>query len=152
MSKVRTCLWFDGKGAAAAEFYVSLIPGSAIETDYEKGAEPLMVDFHLSGVPYLALNGGLHYLASPAASIMVMAKDQEETDRLWDALIADGGEESRCAWCIDRFGVSWQVVPEALVRTVGGPDREGAARATQAMLQMSKIYIATLEAAYAGQA
>ena len=151
MSKVRTCLWFDGKGAAAAEFYVSLIPGSAIETDYEKGTEPLMVNFHLAGVPYPALNGGPHYQASPAASIMVMTKDQEETDRLWDALIADGGEESRCAWCVDRFGVSWQVVPEALVRTVGGPDREGAARATQAMLQMSKIDIATLEAAYAGE-
>jgi predicted 3-demethylubiquinone-9 3-methyltransferase (glyoxalase superfamily) len=151
MSKVRTCLWFDGNGAAAAEFYVSLIPGSAIETDYEKGTEPLMVNFHLAGVPYLALNGGPHYQASPAASIMVMTEDQEETDRLWDALIADGGKESRCAWCVDRFGVSWQVVPKALLRTVGGPDREGSARATQAMLQMSKIDIATLEAAYTGK-
>ena len=150
MSKVRTCLWYDGNGAAAAEFYVTLIPGSAIETDYERGTEPLMVNFHLAGVPYLALNGGPHYKATPAASIMVMTKDQEETDRLWDALIADGGEESRCAWCIDRFGISWQVVPEQLLATVGGPDPEGANRATQAMLQMSKIDIATLEAAYNG--
>ena len=151
MSKIRTCLWYDGNGAEAAEFYVSLIPGSAIETNYEKGTEPLMVNFHLAGVPYLALNGGPHYKASPAASIMVMTKDQEETDRLWYALTADGGAESRCAWCVDRFGVSWQVVPEALPRTVGGPDPDGAARATQAMLQMSKIDIATLEAAYAGE-
>ena len=151
MSKVRICLWFDGKGAAAAEFYVSLIAGSAIETDYQKGTEPLMVNFHLAGVPYLALNGGPHYQASPAASIMVMTEDQAETDSLWSALTADGGQESRCAWCVDRFGVSWQVVPKALLRTVGGPDPEGSARATKAMSAMSKIDIATLEAAYAGE-
>lgn len=151
MSKVRTCLWFDGNGAEAAEFYVGLIPGSAIESEYLTGTEPLMVQFHLAGVPYLALNGGDHYKLTPAASIMVMTKDQAETDTLWNALIADGGAESRCAWCVDRFGVSWQVVPEALPRTVGGPDPEGAARATKAMMEMSKIDIATLEAAYAGK-
>lgn len=150
MSKVRTCLWYDGNGAAAAEFYVSLIPNSAIETDYEPGTEPLLVYFHLDGVPYLALNGGDHYQLSPAASIMVMTNDQDETDRLWDALTADGGKESRCAWCIDRFGMSWQVVPEQLLQTVGGPDPEGAKRATEAMQQMAKIDIAALEAAYAG--
>ena len=150
MSKIRTCLWFDGNGAAAAEFYVGLIPGSAIETSYQEGTEPLMVNFHLAGVPYLALNGGPQYKASPAASIMVMTRDQAETDRLWTALVADGGAESRCAWCVDRFGVSWQVVPEALLRTVGGPNPDGAARATQAMMQMTKIDIAALEAAYAG--
>ena len=152
MSKIRTCLWYDGNGAEAAEFYVSLIPGSVVETQYEKDRPPLLIYFHLASVPYVAMNGGPMYQASPAASIMVMTKDQEETDRLWDALIADGGREHRCAWCVDRFGVSWQVVPEALPRTVGGSDPEGAARATQAMLQMSKIDIATLEAAYAGEA
>ncbi len=152
MSNLRTCLWFDGNGAAAAEFYVGLIPGSAIETQSAKGTEPLMVHFHLAGVPYVALNGGPHHALSPAASIMVMTHDQDETDRLWHALIADGGKESRCAWCVDRFGMSWQVVPEALPRTVGGTDPQGAARATKAMLEMSKIDIAALEAAYRGDA
>lgn len=150
MSRIRTCLWFDGNGAAAARFYVSLIPGSAIEGDLADGDEPLMVNFHLDGVPYLALNGGDHYKATPAASIMVTTQDQAETDRLWSALIADGGAESHCAWCVDRFGVSWQVVPQALPGLVGGPDPAGAKRATAAMLQMRKIDIAALEAAYHG--
>jgi predicted 3-demethylubiquinone-9 3-methyltransferase (glyoxalase superfamily) len=151
MSKVRTCLWFDGNGAAAAQFYVSLLPNSVIETEYPAGTEPLMVNFRLDGVPYVALNGGAHYALTPAASIMVMTKDQAETDRIWDALVTGGGTESRCAWCVDRFGVSWQVVPEALPRTVGGPDPEGAARATKAMMGMTKIDIAALERAYAGE-
>jgi predicted 3-demethylubiquinone-9 3-methyltransferase (glyoxalase superfamily) len=152
MSNVQTCLWFDGNGAAAAEFYVGLIPGSSIETTYAEGTEPLMVAFNLAGVPYVALNGGSHYALTPAASIMVMTKDQAETDHLWDALVADGGSEGRCAWCVDRFGVSWQIVPEALPRTVGGTDPDGATRATKAMMEMTKIDIAALEAAYAGRA
>ncbi len=152
MSKVRTCLWFDGTAEAAARLYVSLIPGSAIEDTIGADAEgrPLMVNFQLAGVPYQGLNGGDMYKLSPAASIQVITEDQAETDRLWAALIADGGAESRCAWCVDRFGVSWQVVPRQLMATVGGPDPEGARRATQAMLGMSKIDIAALEAAYRG--
>lgn len=150
MGKIRTCFWMNGNGAEAARFYVSLIEGSAIEGDLPDGAEPLIVNFHLAGVPYMILNGGPHYELTPAASIMVSTTDQAETDRLWETLIADGGKESRCAWCVDRFGVSWQVVPEALPRTVGGPDPEGAKRATAAMLEMGKIDIAALEAAYQG--
>ncbi|SEV99107.1 3-demethylubiquinone-9 3-methyltransferase [Cognatiyoonia koreensis] len=150
MSKIRTCLWFESRGAEAAHFYTSLIPGSAVEDDIAPDAEPLLVNFHLAGVPYLALNGGPHYKLNPAASIMVMTEDQAETDMLWKALIADGGAESQCAWCVDRFGVSWQVVPKALPATVGGPDTAGAKRATDAMMQMTKIDIATLEAAYRG--
>ena len=151
MGPLRTCLWFNGNGAAAARFYTGLIPNSAIEGDLAEGAEPLMVNFHLDGVPYMALNGGDLYPQTPAASIMVTTEDQAETDALWEALIADGGRESRCAWCVDRFGVSWQVVPKDLPKYVGGPDREGATRATQAMLAMNKIDIAALKAAYEGR-
>jgi predicted 3-demethylubiquinone-9 3-methyltransferase (glyoxalase superfamily) len=152
MSKVRTCLWYDDNAEEAARFYVSLIPGSKIESTTGATAEgkPLMVNFSLAGVPYQALNGGPTYTHSPAVSISVVTEDQAETDRLWEALIADGGAESRCAWCVDRFGLSWQVVPRALMATVGGPDPDGSARATEAMLSMSKIDIAELEAAYNG--
>ncbi|MBV7379001.1 VOC family protein [Maritimibacter dapengensis] len=151
MSKIRTCLWYDGVAEEAAQFYVDLIPDSGIEhvTPGPEG-RALLVNFHLAGVPYQALNGGPTYELSPAASIAVMTEDQDETDRLWNALVADGGQESRCAWCIDRFGMSWQVVPKDLPRYVGGPDREAAGRATQAMLKMNKIIIADLKAAYDG--
>lgn len=152
MAKVRTCLWFDGTAEEAARFYVSLIPGSGVEAVMGRTPEgkALMVNFHLAGTSYQALNGGPQYKASPAASIAVSAADQAETDRLWAALVADGGAEGQCAWCTDRFGVSWQVVPAALAATVGGADPEGAARATRAMLAMGKIDIAALEAAYRG--
>jgi predicted 3-demethylubiquinone-9 3-methyltransferase (glyoxalase superfamily) len=151
MDGVRTCLWFDGQAEEAARFYVALIDGSEIESvSPGPNGKALMVNLKIGDVPYLFLNGGPMYALSPATSIMVMTEDQAETDHLWDALIADGGAESRCAWCVDRFGVSWQVVPKALPRTVGGPDREGAARATQAMMGMGKIDIAALEAAYRG--
>lgn len=152
MTSLRTCLWFDGTAEAAAHFYVSLIPGSEIEGVIGRTAEgrPLMVNFRLAGVPYQGLNGGAMYRLSPAVSIQIVTEDQAETDRLWAALIADGGAESRCAWCTDRFGMSWQVVPRQLMATVGGPDPVGAARATQAVMAMGKIDIAALEAAYAG--
>lgn len=152
MSKVRTCLWYDGNGHEAAAFYVSLIPGSDVtgEMGRTQPGAPLMVNFHLAGVPYQALNGGPTFTASPAASIAVTTEDQDETDRLWAALTSDGGAESRCAWCVDRFGISWQIVPKDLPRYVGGPDREGARRATEAMMGMTKIDIAALRAAYEG--
>jgi predicted 3-demethylubiquinone-9 3-methyltransferase (glyoxalase superfamily) len=97
------------------------------------------------------LNGGPQYKLSPAASIVVRTADQAETDTLWNALLADGGEESRCAWLTDRFGVSWQVVPDALSRLLGAKDREAAGRAMQAMMQMGKIDIAALESAFRGE-
>ncbi len=148
MSTIRTCLWMTSGGLEAAKFYVSLIDGSGIEGDFAADAAPMMVNFHLAGVPYMILNGGPHHALTPAASIMVMTKDQSETDRLWAALTGDGGSEGRCGWCVDRFGVSWQIIPEALPRTVGGSDPAGAKRATDAMIQMGKIDIAALEAAY----
>lgn len=152
MSKIKTCLWFDTAAEDAARFYVDLIPNSEIVSIVPgPQGRALMVDFHLDGIPYQALNGGPLYEHTPAASIVVMTQDQDETDRLWAALTSEGGSEGRCAWCIDRFGVSWQVVPRDLPKYVGGRDREGAGRATQAMLKMNKIDIQTLKNAYEGK-
>jgi predicted 3-demethylubiquinone-9 3-methyltransferase (glyoxalase superfamily) len=149
---VRTCLWFDGIGEQAAELYVTLLPDSRIETVSrpEPGKPALVVDLSLAGTPYMFLNGGPQYEQSPAASIAVRTADQAETDRLWDALLADGGVESMCGWLTDRFGVSWQIVPDDLPRLIGADDRAAAQRAMQAMFQMKKIDIAALEAAFRG--
>jgi len=108
-AKVRTCLWFDGNGHEAAEFYVSLLPDSYIENVVhpKPGEPPLVVEFTLAGAPMMILNGGPQFTHSEAASISVLAKDQEETDRLWSALTAGGGTESMCAWLKDKYGVSW---------------------------------------------
>ena len=151
-ASVRTCLWFDGQGEEAARFYVSLLPGSAIEGVHRPGSDgpALIVEFSLAGAPYMALNGGPQYTHTPAASISVSTEDQETTDRLWAALTADGGRESRCGWLVDRFGVSWQIVPRAVGRLLGDADREAAGRAQAAMLQMRKLDIAAMEAAFRG--
>lgn len=151
-SKVRTCLWFESGGEEAANFYVSLLPDSRIESVYRPAAEgpALVVAFRLGGAPYQALNGGPHYSLSPAVSISVATQDQAETDRLWEALLQDGGSESQCGWLTDRFGLSWQVVPEILPRLLQDPDREAANRAMQAMLSMRRIDIAKLQAAFEG--
>lgn len=148
-AKVRTCLWFDQNGHEAAEFYVSLLPDSFVETkvNTEPGNPPLVVEFTLAGTPYMILNGGPMYKPTPAASISVLTKDQAETDALWGRLLADGGKESMCGWLTDRYGVSWQIVPDALPRLLGSPDEAAAGRAREAMLQMRKIDIAQLEAA-----
>lgn len=149
-SKVRTCLWFHAHGLEAAEFYVSLLPWSAVDAVYPHGNpdDPMVVEFTLHGSPMMILTAGPHFTLTPAASISVLTQDQSETDRLWAALIADGGAESQCGWLTDRWGVSWQIVPEALPRMLGAPDRHAAGRAQAAMMTMSKIDIATLEAAF----
>ena len=151
--KVRTCLWFNSQGEEAARFYVSLLPDSRIETVSRPNTNgpALTVDFTLAGAPYQALNGGPMYPQTPAASIAVVTKDQAETDTLWAALVADGGEAGQCGWLTDRFGVSWQIVPERLLEMLGAPDRAAAARANDAMLQMGKIDVAALEAAFRGE-
>lgn len=148
--KIRTCLWFDGNGEEAANHYVSLLPGSTIQSVSrpEPGKPALVVELSLAGAPYMFLNGGPRYKQTPAASIAVRTADQVETDRLWNALLAGGGEESMCGWLMDRFGVSWQIVPAALPSMLGADDREAAGRALQAMLRMKKIDIAALEAAF----
>ena len=150
--KVRTCLWFDSRGEEAARFYVSLLPDSRIETVSrpEPGGPALTVDFTLAGAPYQVLNGGPLYPQTPAASISVLTKDQAETDALWSALVADGGEAGQCGWLTDRFGVSWQIVPERLLEMLGARDRAAAERAQQVMLKMGKIEIAALESAFRG--
>ncbi|PDV98828.1 VOC family protein [Candidatus Chloroploca asiatica] len=144
-SSVAVCLWYDSNAEEAARFYTSLLPNSAILS-----VSPVMVTFTLDGVPFQALNGGPQFKPTEAASIAVTTKDQQETDYLWSALTADGGEEGQCAWLKDRFGVSWQIVPQILSKLLGSPDRQAANRATQAMLQMSKIDIETLESAFNG--
>lgn len=151
-AKVKTCLWFDTQGEEAARFYVSLLPDSRIDSVFRPTPDgpPLVVEFTLAGTPYLVLNGGPQFRHTEAASISVRTKDQAETDRLWAALTADGGEENRCGWLKDRFGLSWQIVPEAFPRLLSDPDRAAADRAMQAMMKMIKLDIAALEAAFRG--
>ncbi len=150
---VRTCLWFESDGHRAAAFYVSLLPGSRLETevDLDVREAPLVVEFNLAGTPYTILTAGPHFQPSPAASIFVSTPDQAETDRLWTALTTNGGSESRCGWLVDRWGVSWQIVPRALRRLLGSPDRVAAERARVAMMAMTRIDVAALEAAHRGE-
>lgn len=150
--KVRTCLWFDNQGEEAAKFYVSLLPDSRIETVSRPNPDrpALVVEFTLAGTPYMTLNGGPHYEMTPAASISVLTQNQEETDRLWTALTADGGAESMCGWLTDRYGVSWQIIPETLSRLMMSSDKVAAQRVQKAMMEMRKIDVAALEAAFRG--
>lgn len=134
--KVTPFLWFDNNAEEAARFYVSLFPRSAITS-----SSPMSVTFELDGRPYFALNGGPTYRLSPAFSLYVSCKDQAEIDHFWNALLSDGGEPSRCGWLVDRFGLSWQVIPEELPRIISNP------RGLQAMLEMTKIDLAALRAA-----
>ncbi len=155
-AKVRTCLWFHGKGEEAARFYVSLLPDSRIDSVWKspsdtpsgKAGTVIVVDFTLAGTPYQILNGGPMYTLTEAASISVLTEDQAETDRLWAALTADGGAPIQCGWLKDRYGVCWQIVPQALPRMLNDPDRAAADRAMQAMMEMVKIDIAALEVAF----
>jgi predicted 3-demethylubiquinone-9 3-methyltransferase (glyoxalase superfamily) len=150
--KVRTCLWFHTGGVEAAKFYVSLLADSRIDSvmDHGNADDPMVVEFTLGGAPMMILTAGPHFTLTPAASISVLTKDQAETDRLWAALLAGGGKESMCGWLEDRFGVSWQIVPEVMPRLFHDPDRAAAGRAREAMLTMRKIDIAAIEAAFAG--
>jgi predicted 3-demethylubiquinone-9 3-methyltransferase (glyoxalase superfamily) len=159
MSKISPCLWFDGEAEEAAKLYVSLLPDSRIENIQKntidgpsgKAGSVLVVDFTLAGQRFMALNGGRRFEYTHAVSFKIDCEDQAEVDRLWDALSADGGSVERCGWLKDRYGVSWQIVPKALVQYLGGPDRAGAQRAMQAMLQMVKLDIAGLKQAYEGK-
>lgn len=151
-SKVRTCLWFEKGGREAAEFYVSLLPNSTMDSvvDHHNPEDPMVVEFTLAGAPMMILTAGPHYKLTPAASISVLTKDQQETDDLWSKLLQNGGEESQCGWLTDRFGVSWQIVPEVLPRLINQEDKVAGKRVQEAMMQMRKIDIATIEAASTG--
>jgi len=151
MTTITPFLWFDGNGLEAAQYYVSVIPGSRItdvsrygpDTPGEEGAV-MTVSFELAGRPFTALNGGPQYKFTEAFSLMVSAADQEEVDRYTELLTADGGEVGPCGWVKDRFGLSWQVTPDALLGLLSDPDPVRANAAMQAMLGMMKIDIQAL--------
>jgi predicted 3-demethylubiquinone-9 3-methyltransferase (glyoxalase superfamily) len=149
MGGVAVCLWCDGDAEAAAELYVSLVPDSAITEVFRQNGKALMVHFTLAGQRFQALNGGPMYKHTPAASIVVPCATQADIDRVWDGLL-DGGSAMQCGWLTDRYGVSWQVLPESLGRFIGDPDPARAGRAMAAMLQMVKLDIGGLEAAWRG--
>ncbi|HEY9235717.1 MULTISPECIES: VOC family protein [Phenylobacterium] len=158
MQKIHPFLWFDGQAEEAAKLYCSLFPNSKMGkvTRYPPGSyggmdgQVMTVEFELSGQPITGLNGGPAFKFNEAVSFSVACEDQAEVDRYWNALTADGGEESQCGWLKDRFGFSWQIVPTVLAELVGDPDPEKARRANQAMLGMKKLDIAALKAAHAG--
>ena len=155
--KIVPCQWFDGEAEAATAFYVSLLPDSRItavnrspvDTPSGPAGSVLTVQFVLAGREYLALNGGPNFRFTEAVSFMVMTEDQAETDRLWDALTADGGRENACGWLKDRWGLSWQITPRRLVELTTDPDPARAKAAMQAMMEMIKIDVAALERAVA---
>jgi predicted 3-demethylubiquinone-9 3-methyltransferase (glyoxalase superfamily) len=156
MQGISTFLWFEDRAFEAARFYVSVFPNSRIIGDevfhderQGKEKDVPIVSFELDGRPFSAINGGPVFAFTPAISFVISCDDQAEVDRYWERL-TDGGEESMCGWLIDRFGVSWQVVPVELPELIAGPDADGAARATSAMLQMRKLDLEMLRAAYAG--
>ena len=159
MEKLTTCLWFDrGQARNAAEFYASVFPDSrvghaedsAADNPSTRAGEEITVEFTVLGQPFIGLNGGPAFKPNEAVSFMVLTEDQEETDRYWNAIVGNGGEESQCGWCRDRWGFSWQITPRALIEATTDPDRAAAKRAMEAMLGMQKIDIAAIEAARRG--
>ena len=157
-SKNTICLWYDGTAVDAANFYAKTFPDSAVGAvhrapgdypDGKKGAV-LTVEFTVAGIPCIGLNGGPQFKHNEAFSFQIATDDQAETDRLWNAIIKGGGQESMCGWCKDRWGLNWQITPRALIAAVTDPDQAVAKRAFDAMMKMRKIDIAAIEAARAG--
>lgn len=155
VSKNTVCLWFNGTAVEAAQFYAETFPDSWVgavhraPSDYPAGKEGdvLMVEFTVAGIPCIGLNGGPGVEHNIAFSFQVATDDQAETDRLWDAIVGNGGQASQCSWCRDKWGISWQIAPRVLTDAVSSPDRAVAKRAFEAMMQMEKIDIAAIEAA-----
>lgn len=158
MPTITPNLWFDGQAEEAARFWTSIFPDSRIDRVNRSPAEfpsgrkgdVVTVDFTLSGQPFTGINGGPEFTFDEAISFLIDCQDQAEVDHYWDALLADGGEPGPCGWLKDRYGVSWQVVPRRLQEMVNSDDAAAAERATLAMLHMSKLDVAELEAAYRG--
>jgi 2-polyprenyl-6-hydroxyphenyl methylase/3-demethylubiquinone-9 3-methyltransferase len=157
-AKNTICLWYDGDAEAAARFYAATFPDSSVGAvqrapgDFPSGktGDVLTVEFTVMGIPCLGLNGGPAFKHNEAFSFQVATVDQEETDRYWNAIVGNGGQESACGWCTDQWGLSWQITPIALTNAITDPDRAAAQRAFEAMMQMSKIDIAAIEAAVQG--
>ncbi|WP_050478175.1 VOC family protein [Herbaspirillum rhizosphaerae] len=158
LSKNTICLWYDGAALDAATFYAATFPDSAVGAvhrapgDYPAGKEGniLTVEFTVMGIPCLGLNGGPAFRHNEAFSFQVATDSQEETDRLWNAIVDNGGQESACGWCKDKWGLSWQISPRVLIAGVTDPDQAAAKRVFQAMMGMKKIDIAAIEAARRG--
>ena len=158
--KMTTCLWFDkGEARRAAEFYASVFPDSHVggamkaPSDFPSGQEDdeLMVDFTVLGRSFVGLNGGPNFKPNEAVSFMVITENQEETDRYWNAIVGNGGQESACGWCKDQWGFSWQITPRILLEANNSPEKAAAKRSFEAMMTMGKIDIARIEAALKGE-
>ena len=156
--KKTLCIWYNGTALEAAQFYAQTFPDSAVGTifrapgDYPAGKEGdvLTVAFTVMGIPCIGLNGGPEFKHSEAFSFQVATDDQAETDRLWNAIVNNGGRESACGWCKDKWGLSWQITPRVLTDAMAHPDRSVARRAFEAMMTMGKIDVARIEAAVRG--
>ena len=157
-AKNTICLWYDGGAEDAARFYAKTFPDSSVGAvhrapgDFPDGkqGDVLTVEFTVLGIPCLGLNGGPAFKPDEAFSFQIATEDQEETDRYWNAIVGNGGEESACGWCKDKWGLSWQITPTALMQAISDPDPTAARRAFDAMMQMHKIDIAAIEAARRG--
>lgn len=157
-NKNTLCLWYDGTALDAATFYAQTFPDSVVNAvhhapgDFPSGrqGDVLTVDFTVVGIPCIGLNGGPAFKHSEAFSFQIATEDQDETDRLWNAIVGNGGEESACGWCRDKWGLSWQITPRVLTETVTSKDPAVAKRAFEAMMTMRKIDVAAIEAAVRG--
>lgn len=157
-SKNTVCLWYDGAAEEAARFYADIFPDTTVTAihhapaDYPSGKEGdvLLVEFTVMGIPCIGLNGGPAFQHDEAFSFQVATDDQAETDRLWNAIVQNGGQESACGWCKDKWGVSWQITPRVLTTALADPDRAAAKRAFEAMMPMTKINVAEIEKAWRG--